>query len=158
MTGKYLGVLAESLDKKILVLSKIRNLTLTQKELLAAESLDIDAFDRYVDEKDALIKELGLLDEGFEVLYEKVKAEVEKHKEEYKDEIHSLQEKIKEVTDLSVSISTQEARNKEAVEKYFKKQRGNIGKLRKSNKAATDYYKSAYESGRTTSGFLDTKK
>jgi len=158
MTAKYLTVLAESLVKKKEVLLNIRNITFAQKDLLAAEYFDPEQFDKYVEDKDKLIQELILLDEGFQTLFDKVKEEVTGNKDKYAEQIGELKVLIKEVTDLNLSIQAQEARNKEMVESYFKKQRDNIGKLRKSTKVVSDYYKSAYNVGVDNSRILDAKK
>ena len=68
MISSYLNVLEDSLKKKSVVLDKIQVANLAQSDLLKAEKFDMEAYDRYVDEKDACIGELEKLDEGFESL------------------------------------------------------------------------------------------
>lgn len=154
----YLAVLEESLVKKIEVLGKIRNATFAQKELLEAKTFDLERFDSYVDEKDALIKELDKLDEGFDTLYKRVSSELEGNKDAYKEEIGRLKELIKQITELSMSIEAQESRNRDSVTSYFSKARKDISKQRKSSKAAYDCYKAYSKANGDATTIMDQKQ
>lgn len=154
----YLTVLEESLIKKIEVLEKIKKATFAQKDLLSEKDLDLTAFDSYVDEKDAYISELTKLDEGFDTLYKRVSSELEANKAAYSEEIARLKELVTKVTELSSAIEAQEARNRDAVTRYFAGAKKRIATGRKSNKAALDYYKSAIGYNGDNSGMMDQKK
>ena len=91
MLDTYLSVLRESLEKKITALKYIEEINNAQEEILKEESFDMEAFDRTVDEKDNYISELNKLDEGFETLYEKIKAELLPNKVKYAVQIKQLQ-------------------------------------------------------------------
>ena len=111
-----LTILSESLDKKLEVLQKIREYNKRQEEIFSAEKVDMSLFDDAVEEKQRLIDEVVRLDEGFEILYEKLARELEGNKERYAAQIRELQAKVAKVTELSVSVQAQEARNKKLVE------------------------------------------
>ena len=72
-----LTILSESLDKKLEVLQKIREYNKRQEEIFSAEKVDMSLFDDAVEEKQRLIDEVVRLDEGFEILYEKLAKELE---------------------------------------------------------------------------------
>lgn len=158
MTGNYLTLLEESLQNKLQVMDEIQQYNLRQQELFQSEEADIDRFDEYVEEKGRLIEKLTALDNGFESLYAKVAKELEGNREQYKDQIKSLQELVTKVMDTSVTIQAQEARNKKLVEDFFRKEREGIRAGRQSSKAAYDYYKNMNRSSVVLPQFLDSKK
>lgn len=158
MTENYLNVMEESLQKKLQVMAKIQEYNLRQQEIFRTDSVELAKFDEYVEEKGALIEELTALDNGFETLYQKVSEELSGNREKYAEQIKRLQELVTRVTEESVSIQAQEARNKKLVEDYFHKQRINIGQNRKSSKAAYDYYKSMSHASVVQPQFLDNKQ
>ena len=67
-----------------------------------------------------------------------------------------MQELISEITEKSVSIQAQEARNKGMIENYFARERGQLRQSRQVSKAAYGYYKSM--SNGVSSQLLDQKK
>ena len=137
-----LTILSESLDRKLEVLQKIQEYNKRQEEVFSAEKVDIRQFDAAVEEKQHLIDEVVRLDDGFEILYEKLPKELEGDRQRYAAQIKEMQAKVAKVTELSVSVQAQEARNKKLVENYFARERAGIGQRRKSAKSAFDYYKS----------------
>ena len=104
-----LTILSESLDKKLEVLQKIREYNKRQEEIFSAEKVDMSLFDDAVEEKQRLIDEVVRLDEGFEILYEKLAKELEGNRQRYAAQIRELQAKVAKVTELSVSVQAQEA-------------------------------------------------
>ncbi len=156
--NNYLSILEESLKKKIVVLERIGEVNQAQADLFKEEGFNAERYDRCVDEKDAYIKELAELDEGFDALYEKIRQELMGNKEKYTAQIKRLQDLISEITDRSVSIQAQESRNKAIVEKYFTDQRKGLGKDRKTSKAAYGYYQNMSKTGVVAPQFMDTKK
>ena len=111
------------MDKKLEVLQKIRDYNKRQEEIFSAEKVDMSLFDDAVEEKQRLIDEVVRLDEGFEILYEKLAKELEGNRQRYAVQIKELQAKVARVTELSVSVQAQEARNKKLVENYFVRER-----------------------------------
>ena len=106
-----LTILSESLDKKLEVLQKIQDYNKRQEEIFSAENVDMSLFDDAVEEKQRLIDEVVRLDEGFEIMYEKLARELEGNRERYAAQIRELQQKVSRVTELSVTVQAQEARN-----------------------------------------------
>ena len=152
-----LRILSDSLDKKMDVLRRIQNYNWEQEKAFTEGRADLEAFDRAIQEKDALIEELMKLDDGFETLFERISGEIKEKKQAYAPQIAILQKKISEITELSVSIQAQEARNKKLVEEFFSKERSKLGNERKGSKAAYDYYKSMSGGGMNVSRFMDQK-
>ena len=153
-----LRILSDSLDKKMDVIRRIQNYNREQEKAFTEGRADLEAFDRAIEEKDALIEELMKLDDGFETLFERISGEIKEKKQAYAPQIAILQKKISEITELSVSIQAQEARNKKLVEDYFSRERTNIGRNRRSSKAAYDYYKSMSQTNVVPPQFMDDKK
>ena len=153
-----LTILSESLDKKLEVLQKIQEYNKRQEEVFSAEKVDMSLFDDAVEGKQRLIDEVVRLDDGFEIMYEKLARELEGNRQRYAAQIRELQAKVAEVTELSVSVQAQEARNKKLIESYFAKERSNIGQRRKSARSAFDYYKSMSSTGYTQPQMYDSKK
>lgn len=158
MTENYLNVLEDSLQKKLQILAKIRDYNLRQEEIFRSDNVEMERFDEYVEEKGALIDEVNALDNGFELLYQKVAEELQGNREKYADQIRRLQGLVSRVTEESVSIQAQEARNKKLVEDYFRKQKLSIGQNRKSSRAAFDYYKNMSQANIAQPQFMDNKQ
>lgn len=153
-----LTILSESLDRKLEVLQKIQEYNKRQEEIFSAQNVDISQFDAAVEEKQRLIDEVVRLDDGFEILYEKLAKELEGNRQRYAAQIRELQAKVTKVTDLSVSVQAQEARNKKLIENYFAGERTKIGQRRKSAKSAFDYYKSMSGAGYVPPQMYDSKQ
>ncbi len=151
-------ILSESLDKKLEVLQKIQDYNKRQEEIFSAENVDMSLFDDAVEEKQRLIDEVVRLDEGFEIMYEKLARELEGNRERYAAQIRELQQKVSRVTELSVTVQAQEARNKKLIENYFAKERAGIGQRRKNAKSAYGYYKSMSGAGYAQPQMYDNKK
>ena len=99
MLNSYLSILEDSLKKKLAVLEQIDEVSDVQTALLKEETFDLERFDATVDEKDAFIKQLSELDDGFETLYEKVREELLKDRRQYEQQIGRMQKLIGQITD-----------------------------------------------------------
>ncbi len=155
----YLLILEESLNKKIAVLQKIEAENKKQEAILKEDDVVMEELDESFDRKGELIEELNRLDQGFENLYDRIKEQLLKNREQYKQQIGVLQQLISRITDISVSIQAQESRNKRAVEKYFADTRQKIQTGRQNSKAAFDYYNRMSGSGSTVAPrFMDKKQ
>ena len=153
-----LTILSESLDKKLQVLKEIQEYNRKQEQSFLEESADLESFDAAIEEKGCLIEKLSKLDEGFDAVYGKLADELNGNREKYKTQIKTLQEKIRQVTELGVSIQVQEQRNKKLIEQYFAKSYDHIRQERKNSKAAYNYYKSMSGSAVVQPQFMDSKK
>lgn len=158
MTGNYLTLLEESLRRKLQVMAEIQKYNMRQQELFQSGRADMDRFDESVAEKGVLVEKLAALDNGFEKLYANVAEELKENREAYADQIRTLQGLITEVTERSVAIQAQEARNKKLIEDFFKKERDGIRMGRQSSKAAIGYYKTMSKSAVVAPMFMDKKK
>lgn len=158
MTENYLDLLEESLRKKLQVMAEIQKYNLRQQEIFQSGDVDIDCFDEYVAEKGVLIDRLTALDNGFEKLYAKVAEQLSGNREKYAVQIRTLQGLVTEVTETSVQIQAQEARNKKLIEDYFRKEKEGIRIGRKSSQAAIGYYKTMSKTAVMPPQFMDSKK
>lgn len=158
MTENYLALLEESLKRKLHVMAEIQDYNLRQQEIFQSDNVDVDKFEEYVTEKGALIDKVNSLDNGFEQLYARVSEELKGNRDRYAEQIRTLQKLVAEVTETSVTIQAQEARNRKLIEDYFRKEKEGIRMGRKSSKAAVDYYKNMNKSSVVMPLFMDSKK
>ncbi|MGN0307989.1 MAG: hypothetical protein ACI4DN_07215, partial [Lachnospiraceae bacterium] len=98
MMKNYLQILQDSLVKKLEILTQIEARSHEQAEMLKEDQVSFEAIDRNMDDKARLISEMEALDKGFESLYEKIREELDSHRQEYKEEILSLQALIRKIT------------------------------------------------------------
>lgn len=137
----YIDVLIEGLQKKIEVLDQIIVMNDKQKEILSSEEFDMDLLDGNLEEKGKLIDQLNSLDNGFTSVYDRVKEELPKHKDEYAKQIAVMKELISLITDKSVKIQSDEARNKAMADQIFSRSRREAGEVRRNSNMANNYYK-----------------
>lgn len=135
----YVNALIESLEKKLEVLGEIHRLDEEQLKIIKEEPFSFDKFDKSTEEKGVLIFRLNNLDSGFEKIYARVKPELTDNKSAYTAEIKKMQDLIAKITDQSVAVQAEEARNKAALENIFKGERDKIKAQRSSIKAANSY-------------------
>ena len=152
-----LTILSESLDRKLAVLEDIQAYNRKQEKAFSENVPDMESFDEALEEKEELIQRLEKLDEGFELLYERIAEQLKENRAQYAQQIRELQEKIRRVTDLGVSIQAQEARNKKLIEEYFDRARKGIKQGRQGSKAAYDYYRNMSGVSYNMPQFMDSK-
>lgn len=153
-----LTILAESLTKKIQVLTRIQEYNKRQEQAFSEETVSMEEFDAAVEEKGKLIEELTRLDMGFEILYERLAEQLKNNREKYAEQIREIQKQIAVVTEMSVTIQAQEQRNKQLIEQYFAKNRTGLREKRVTSKAAYDYYKKVNNVGYAPPQFMDSKQ
>ena len=153
-----LDILSETLDKKLLVLNKIQEYNKIQEQSFQNGQVRLQDFDEAVEQKGRLIEEINRLDEGFELLYERLARELRENRQRYALQIKALQQKVARVTELSVAVQAQEQRNKKLVEDFFAGQKEQIGKNRKTSKAAYGYYKNMSGGNYEQPQFFDDKQ
>lgn len=137
-----LSILQESLEAKRQVLLDIQEYNRKQEAVFTAEEVDMSLFDEAIEEKGRLIDKLTQLDDGFDAMYQKLARELENNRERYADQIRVIQQQIKEITDLGVSIQAQEARNKALIESYFSRERKSMRRSLQNSAKAYSFYKS----------------
>ena len=158
MMSSYLQILQDSLIKKLELLTRIEEKSKEQFQMIKAETVDIEAIDANMDEKNELIQEALKLDDGFEHLYQRIKEELNDNKEKYKKEIVELKVLISQVTEKSASIQAIEARNKSEMDIYFGSQKKGIQTRKNAMSVAKDYYQNMNNVKHVLPQFLDSKK
>lgn len=158
MTEGYLQILIESLEKKITVLDKVIELDRQQAEISAHQPMDMEAYDKTVDEKGELIDEINRLDEGFSSTFELIGDEVKNNPDKYREQVENLQNLIREAVDKGVTIEAQEKRNRAALENVFRMRRNEIKQMKRSSVAATKYYKAMSRINDVDPQLMDRKK
>lgn len=156
-TKNYLQVLSESLDKKIAILDKLEAVTVQQRSIAEAEEFDDDAFDAKTDRKAKLIAELEKLDNGFQILYDNIKAQISGRKETYREEIERLQAKISVILDKNAALIVEEENNRKLITSRFASLKKEVYQIKKSRDMAASYYKNMNNIS-SESYFYDNKK
>ena len=158
MSEAYMSMLIASQEKKLELLERAIELDREQEEIITGEKPDMGALDANIDAKGALIGELDRLDDGFETLYAKVRDEFINNKDAHKEEIRTLQELIRKITEKIAEVEAIEARSKMNFESFMKKKRHTIKDTRSSVKAANVYAVNMRKMNKIDSVFLDNKK
>ena len=153
-----LQILQDSLEQKVVLLTAIEEKSKEQEMLIKKDNFTFKEIDENMDAKSALIEKLTLLDSGFETLYAKIREELLENKDQYRVQIEEIQNLIVEVTARGASIEAIEARNKAAIEAYFKKEKRIIQNKKNVSSVAQNYYKTAKNLNNIPPQFLDQKK
>ncbi len=153
----YLRVMQDVLVRKKKVLTGIYEATKEQETALGLENIDEKAFTAAIDKKTKMIEELNEMDEGFQKLYDRIALEIKEKGEEHADTIRRLQALIREITDLGVSISALEKKNKDALDKKTEELKKGKKSFKVSRQTADKYYKNMNGLNAITPVFLDEK-
>lgn len=155
----YLSILIDTLEKKDIILIELLELTKEQNTELSKESeSDVDVLDKFIEQKAVKLKELERLDQGFEMVYEKVRNDFERYKVNIKNEIIKLQQLITIITDKSVKLKALEQENRRKLELFLVQKRNQIKNFKISSKTAANYYKNMSGHMQESTYFLDKKK
>ncbi|MEH2944215.1 flagellar export chaperone FlgN [Lachnospiraceae bacterium KK002] len=158
MGNDYVSVMIQSLQKKVQVLDEIIEKNKEQQQILEQEEFDGGAFEQNVEEKGNLIDHINFLDEGFEELYSRVKAVLETEKQAHKEDILLMKQLITEITEKSVTIQSEEVRNRRLVERRFSQERKKVKSMRNSSTVAKQYYTNMAKLNYVDAQFMDKKK
>lgn len=158
MELNYLRIMTESLEKKEDILKQIVELNRQQKFLLQDANLLPEEFEKNIQYKADLVEQLNLLDEGFEELFSKVREELQTNKQMYAKEIECMQELIRQITDLTNMIQTQEIRNKESATNKFTEIRKQVKGVRNSQKVVKQYYDNMMNHKTVMTQMIDNRK
>jgi hypothetical protein len=157
-TVLYVNIMHESLLRKEKYLKEILSLTLKQGELAKAEKFDEDAFGKLVDEKEILINNVNEIDKGFTSVYDRVRSEILKNKDAYRDSLLEIQDDIRRCVDLGMQIEATESRNQSEMEQVFATRYRGIRQMKQSKSIANKYYKSMSNGMINDSILYDRKK
>ena len=158
MQETYIEIMIQSLNKKLQVLDAIIEQNIKQKDILEDQKSTVEEFDATVQAKTVLIEQLQQLDSGFEKLFDRVKEELTEKKEDYTEAISTMQSCIRRITDKSMEIQAQEARNRDLMVRKFAYVRETAKNVRTNSKVASQYYKNMMKLNYVDSQFMDNKK
>ena len=154
----YIDVLKESLGKKVIVLDKLLEKTFLQEHIISTSPFNNEEFDQAYEDKEAILIQLGELDEGFEHIYDHVKDILRTNKLEHKNDIIQLQNMIRQITDKSTELQAIEIKNKKKLDVIFAKGKKEIKDYKISSQTASSYYKNMADQHQGQSYFYDKKK
>lgn len=157
-TSGFVVMLRESLERKIFLLDRIIAVNEKQLDVLRDVNSLPEDLEATVNEKSDLVEQLDTLDEGFETVFSKVKLEIEKDRDIYRDEIAKMKTLIRQITDRSAQIQSQELRNKENAEGKFSYIKDQVKKITQSQKAVNTYYRNMMKVNYVDPQFMDDKK
>ena len=158
MQETYIEIMIQSLNKKLQVLDSIIEQNTKQKEILENQKSTVEEFDATVEAKSSLIEQMQQLDSGFEKLFDRVREELADNKEGYAESIQTMQSCIRRITDKSMEIQAQEARNKDLLVQKVAFVKNTAKNLRTNKKAATQYYQNMMQLNYVDPHFLDNQK
>lgn len=154
----YINIMKDSLQKKVIVLDKIMSINMKQVEIIKDIKKNMTDYEKTLDEKQLLIDELNLLDDGFQALYTRVEEEISVHKNEYAEEIKEMQKCIALITDKSVEIRDVEEKNRQIISQQFSMFKQEVKKFKQNKRAAGQYYDTMQKTNYISPQFLDQKK
>lgn len=154
----YVAVLKQGLEKKIWILEQLLEKNARQRELLADPQLEPEEFEASINEKAALIDELTAIDDGFEQVYERVRVEIQEHRNDYAGDITQMQSYIAEIMEKSTQVQTEEQRNRELILKKFADVKKQIREVKSGKKAVDQYYHNMMKLNYVEPQFMDDKK
>ncbi len=151
-------ILKDTIKKKNSLLEDIIVIVKQQELILGKDEVDLDLFDEYIDKKQILIDKLIELDNGFEIIYNRVRDELKNHSTSYSNEIADLQALIRGFSEKSLLIQNIEKTNHSLVVNYFTKRKREVKEFKTSNEMVNNYYKNMTNVFQQESYFLDKKK
>ena len=155
----YVVMLRESLEKKADVLRVLNIRNKEQEAILKDPNSTPDDLEKNMNMKSELIDRIIMLDDGFEQLFNRVKAIIEADRDTYADEIRLMQELIKKVTALTADVEASEYRNKEYAKTRFANIKKEAREIKKSSDVVSSYYRHMMSPQTTADpAFLDKKK
>lgn len=154
----YVSILTDTLEKKVLILNNLLEVTLKQEKCISEDAFDSDEFEQTYTVKETLIEQLNKLDEGFDLIYEHVKEELSVNQILYKEEILHLQRLIRQITEKSTEIQAIEMRNKSEIDAFFLQRKKMIKGYKVNSKRVSSYYKNMADQHHGESYFYDKKK
>ncbi len=158
MQEDYIEIMIQSLIKKEEILDALIDLNKRQEQDINDPTLKADDFREVVSKKADLIEAINKLDEGFQTVYDGVKSELEQNQSSHEQEIVTMQDLIRRITDKSNEILAQERRNKNLAESKFEGVRKQVKEVRGSQKALGEYYRNMMKLNFVDPQFMDKKK
>ena len=154
---RYLTILADSLEKKNKLLERVQEICIEHEECMCGENLNIDRYNRLCTEKGEIIEQLGLLDDGFTALYDRVSPALKESPRDYSEQLRKIQNLITAVTDKTALIQASEMRLQSRIERLVKA--GTPARTYVSAPTAVDKYnRTMNNTGLAAPVFVDNKR
>ena len=154
----YIKIMIDSLQKKVTILDKIIEVNEKQAGIITNIKKNMADYEASLDEKQLLIDELNLLDEGFQTLYNRIQKEIVNNADLHKNEIKEMQRYISLITEKSVEIQTKEEKNRQVISQQFSSFRQEVNRFKQNKKATSQYYNTMQKTNYILPQFLDKKK
>lgn len=154
----YFNILKDTLRKKIHLLDKLLEETNIQEECFFKKEIDIEEFENAISRKETLIEQITKLDDGFELVFERVGDAIKENKILYQKDIIELQEYIPQVIEKSILLQGKEKSNKEKFDHYLSNRKKEVKNFKANSKVVSSYYKNMFDGYIGDSLFLDKKK
>lgn len=154
----YVDMMVDTLKRKEDILRFLYDKTKEQETLLKKEKLDVDAFEKTVEEKGVKIDSLDEIDSGFDRLFTYVKKEITENRDSYREQILQMQELIAKVSDLGVSIQALENQNSTRFKAFLTNERKMIREFNVNRRTATNYYQNMANVNRPEQSYFFNEK
>lgn len=155
----YVIMLRESLEKKADILRVLLIRNREQAAILQDPNTSPEDLEKNMNMKSELIDRIIMLDDGFEQLFNRVKAILDEDRQTYAYEINLMQNLIREVTDLTADVEASEYKNKEYAKTRFANIKKDVREIKKSGDVVSSYYKNMMARNKADDpAFLDKKK
>lgn len=154
---RYLTILADSLEKKNKLLERVQEICTEHEKCMCGDELDIDGYNKLCTEKGEIIEQLGLLDDGFTALYDRVSPALKESPRDYSEQLRKIQDLITAVTDKTALIQASEMRLQSRIDRLV--QAGTPTKTYVSAPTAVDkYHRTMNNTGLAAPVFVDNKR
>ncbi|MDO5154420.1 MAG: hypothetical protein Q4D51_00500 [Eubacteriales bacterium] len=158
MGQNYISVLIETLEKKRDALQNILRITKTQEQIAKGSVYQEEEMERALNEKDIQIARINTLDEGFQSVYERVRAEVQRQPDLYRKDLVHLQDLIRECTDLGNQIMVLEERNRDRFQSLFAQSKRQYSASKNKANVAQNYFRTMNNTKILDAYFVDKKQ
>jgi flagellar biosynthesis/type III secretory pathway chaperone len=153
----YIFILMDILKKKVILLENLLQQVNEIEILIKEKQFPSEDMSQSLNVKEKLLKQLEDLDQGFETVYEHVKDELNKNSNIYKETIITLQNLIKSIMDLSVTLQSKEQKVNDLFRQNISSKKQDIKDYKKNRKTTTAYNSYPYKNN-NESLFFDKKK
>lgn len=154
----YIEIMIDSLQKKIIILEQIIAVNKKQAGIITDIKKNMVEYEASLDEKQLLIDELNILDEGFQALYNRIQPEIVNNADAHKKEIKEMQQYIALITEKSIEVQTEEEKNRQIISQQFSLFKQEVSRFKQNRKATNQYYNTMQQTNYIAPQFLDKKK
>lgn len=154
----YIELLIDGSKKKKDLLMRLYEITKEQAAIAKQEDFQLKDFNATISQKETCLKNIKVLDNGFNSIYERIRQDLLRDKLTYEEKLKELKALIGEIADIGFQIQVEEERNKQLIERQLSRHKKEIKQFKTSRKTVTSYYKNMKNTHKDQSYFLDKKK